>query len=354
MSNYLEQINALSANFSGATEDQETPITINVFTRNCVFGEKFNKQIAVEKDTNANIITFKCNRYIEGYDVSATRDAYITWNNKNAKTFGTYKIINRTLLEDEENFVFSWQIREEITESAGPITFAINFVDYATNLDEEVQVISYRWNSNPCSELYVGTGLPNYVLESVEYIEEIEDTTNKEAVIAFALTDNDSAVSFSMFNRNFIFDNNMNKQVAVTGDCSSSIITFNIDPAQCDYDISKADLAMVKWKIGNISDYNLLIQNTEIEGQFQYFWIIPPELTVEKGQITFALLFITADEEGKIISRWNSNPCSVLNVGQGLYNEFLDEMENINIFRNEYNTISQSELNRVFQEVFNL
>lgn len=344
MANYLEEIEQLSLSVDDLI-DSESPIIIDTLTRNLIIQSNFNKQIAVEGDLSANEITFICDRYIEGYDVFSADSAYIIWNNKAAGTEDAYLVTDREL--DADTFKFSWLISREVAKKAGAIECSVCFIDYA---DTERTIVSYKWASNPLFDLTVGTGVPNASIDNQDFIEEIDSTRDVATPeLKQAVTDSEGSIECSMLNRDFVFSENINKQVAVEGDSYANIITFNIAKGSVDYDLNKASLLLVKWEINQTSDYSVLQITENNTDTTVCKWILPPRLAKKAGGLTFSLCFITADNDKKIVSKWNSNPCSVLSVGNGISNSKIDGAETIDFVNDP---ITQEELNNILEGVF--
>lgn len=348
MANYLEEIEQLSLSVEDLI-DAEPPIIINTATRNLEVQNGFNTQIAVEGDLSANEVTFECDRYIEGYDVYNADSAYVIWKNNTAGTEDAYLVSNRTL-KGTDKFQFSWLLSREVAKAAGIIECSICFIEYA---DAERTTISYKWASNPLNNLTVGIGLPNTEIDEKETIEEGDfERDPAEEVARPYLTDKESEISFSMFDRNFSFDPEMNTQVAVERDCYSNLVTFKINKELCDYNIEEASVALVKWRVNGTFDYDFLKKVEPIDNDLIYTWAIAPEMTKNAGQVTFVVCFITTDDNNTVISRWNSNPCSVLTIGEGLYIAEIDDAQTIEKPRED--EVSQEELTQIIQEVFGI
>ena len=151
---YMALIN--DAGHSDVLVDAEQPIVINAFSRRCEIPDNFNKQVGVIGDHKSNLVTFQCDRYIDGHDVGACSMAFIKWQNLGAASSGAYTIEDRAVLEaDESKIQFHWEIESDCTTAAGTLKFQICFLDY----DEEGTRVIYRWNSNPNSELSIGEGM---------------------------------------------------------------------------------------------------------------------------------------------------------------------------------------------------
>jgi hypothetical protein len=180
--------------------DEEMPIVINTLTRECVFGRKFNKQIASKNDVDSNQITFRCDRYIEGYDVFTVDSTFITWTNKASKFSRPDLIVNKKIDEtDPAFFLFSWTVPKEAADTVGEIEFFISFIEYA-NLNREV--ISYQWSTKPRGGLFIGDNTTNRIVDNALNVSEIvEHAEEAEPIIVPDLVDREGAIDFNMFNR---------------------------------------------------------------------------------------------------------------------------------------------------------
>ena len=179
MANYLEEIEQLSLSVEDLI-DSEPPIIINTLTRNLEVQSGFNTQIAVEGDLSANEVSFECDRYIEGYDVFGTDSAYVVWKNNAENTEGAYLVSNRELIGTDK-FGFSWLISNEVAHKAGKIECSVCFIEYA---DAERTIISYKWASNPLTDLKVGVGVPNTDIDNKEIIEEGDFERDPAEIVA--------------------------------------------------------------------------------------------------------------------------------------------------------------------------
>ena len=331
--------------------DEEMPIVINTLTRECVFGRKFNKQIASKNDVDSNQITFRCDRYIEGYDVFSVDSTFITWTNKASKFSRPDLIINKKIDETDPNFfLFSWTVPKEATDTVGEIEFFISFIEYA---DVGRTVISYQWSTKPRGGLFISDNTANKVVDNALTVSEImEHAEEAEPVIVPDLTDREGAIEFNMFNRTFKIYNNLNKQIAVAGDCCSNIVTFNITRGFCDYDAKRANLILVKWERGKEHDFSILTKKTATIDKVVCSWLLDPKLTKEAGEVSFSLCFITTREDGYIIQKWNSDPCEMLYVGEGMYNAEVDDVDRIDVSR--FGMIEQEQLTEMIEEVFSV
>jgi hypothetical protein len=120
--NYADWINNIGK--SSGLADAEDPIVIDAQTRECKIPTNFNKQVGVVGDHKANIITFECDRMVDGHDISTCTAAYIKWENTGAKTSGKYAITDRVIKDtDDTKVVFHWVIESVCTTVAGTLKF---------------------------------------------------------------------------------------------------------------------------------------------------------------------------------------------------------------------------------------
>lgn len=336
--------------------DNESYVKIDTLTRKCNFGPNFSKQIAIKGDMNANEITFVCDKKIDGFNVFRVRDIYIVWENLDGTASGKFSADERTEL-DGEKFSFVWLINQEVTRESGKIRFFVSFID--SNGDENNKKVFYRWSTLPSSDLYVGESVANTELDNYTTSSEVEGgSSGASADIAnmMDLEDKENPIKLNMLGRDFTIEDKTNSTIAIVGDHCSNQVIFEVDAEYCDYDIAKAEIVCIKWQRGNGENaeykYDLLTNKGANGTKYSYAWIVPNSITDKAGKFVFAICFMIPDEKGNIVSRWNSNPCSLLGIGEGVSNTKLDEMVTINAFRQEFGTISEDELEKKFEEVF--
>lgn len=155
--------------------DTERKIKINSDKSVNIPMENFNPTIALQYETNNNIVGFLCTRYSEGHDLLSCTHARIIWENPNAKEIlyqtGTYEILDRAESDQknddgEELFSFSWIIGPELTRYTGEINFQVAFLNLEEVGTEPQYEVKYRWLSNPVTKsneqryLRIGPSLP--------------------------------------------------------------------------------------------------------------------------------------------------------------------------------------------------
>lgn len=143
--------------------DQEQPIILNGITRECTVPEGFNTQVANAYDHKSNLITFECDRIIDGHDIFSCSQAFIKWENLGSETGDLYVISDREVISDSK-IRFHWAIEKKATQAAGALLFQICFLD----LNEEGTQLIYAWNSKPCTDFSVGQSLFNKEIDGLE------------------------------------------------------------------------------------------------------------------------------------------------------------------------------------------
>lgn len=338
--------------------DVEDPIRIDLVKREFSFGENFNKEIAIQGDCQSNELTFVCSDTLEGKSLfnPDTITIYILWELVNNPTInGRYSAIERTRNQDKKEITFAWPIDSTMTQVAGPIKFSVSFVQHGSTSE----YIWYRWSTKPNTELSIGAGVKNTELDNKKTTHPSEESINTLADPSdfLDIIDKEDAIVLNMFNRNIVLSDGTNSQIAIVGDHCSNCITFKIDRYKCDYNIAEADLACIKWIKNSKEDYDNISLVSVDEDFAIYKWVVPATLTSASGRFVFALTFMTAGEaDGNgvrpIISKWNTNPCSALSIGEGVANGTLDGLETINPFTDKYDVILEDDLNGIFNRVF--
>lgn len=158
-SNWINNINKESG-----LRDAEDAISLDGYTRKAIIPSNFNKQVCVVGDHRSNIITFECDKLIDGHDVNTCSECLIKWENSGAGTTGVYDVEDREISEANPGKIrFHWVPEADATTKAGALKFQVCFFDY----NEDKTKILYRWNSIPNSELSVAAGLFNINIDGV-------------------------------------------------------------------------------------------------------------------------------------------------------------------------------------------
>ena len=127
MSNYDAEITALSYEHFGLDLSNEPMITLDSLTREFSFSDNFNKVIALVGDINSNVVLFKCDRIIEGHDVSQCSNKTIWWKT-DRETSGKNQLTIKSV--DDKNVYLIWEIPQDFTGTPCLVSAAIRFSDY--------------------------------------------------------------------------------------------------------------------------------------------------------------------------------------------------------------------------------
>lgn len=178
MSDYLTQIEEINSSLHDPIIDNDSPIEIDMRTKEICIPADFQKTIALEGETNSNIITFIGNRYVDGHDLSKCARVYISWENVNAKKSDNYiasvslRPEDEAVPDEDKKIIIPWVIESKIAQKPGPINFQISFIDYTTvekfkdtgNIDAEgnnifvstvEKKILYKWLSLPSKAQFI-------------------------------------------------------------------------------------------------------------------------------------------------------------------------------------------------------
>ena len=132
-------------------------------------------QIAVRGDKLAEVVFFRIDRYYDAVDLN-TRHIYIEWEAPDGKG-GVRRGISRDFLRDtqseKDKIIFGWAIGDELTEYVGTIRFAVRFVEWFDNKedDEENRQIERDTAKTDTQLLYSFSSLPATisVVDSLNY-----------------------------------------------------------------------------------------------------------------------------------------------------------------------------------------
>lgn len=146
---YLAQINNLSEHFGHVDINKEPSIILNGLTRELTCAPGYNKTVAIAGDVSSNVILFKCDRIIEGHDISKCNKQSV-WYKKGEEDSVEEEL---TIVSVENDLVyFSWHLPIEITRKACEFAILLKFSDF------EGQAVIWSWKSFACDGLEVVEG----------------------------------------------------------------------------------------------------------------------------------------------------------------------------------------------------
>lgn len=134
--------------------DTDKSLSIDVNTKS-VKMDKMNTPAIAQYDHNSEYITFECDRFVEGHDLSLCDKVEVHYINREIagrhSSRGVYEANDLQINSaDKSKVVFSWLISERATTYAGILSFVVSF-----SCNDEGD-LTYRWNTNVCNELTVG------------------------------------------------------------------------------------------------------------------------------------------------------------------------------------------------------
>ena len=122
----------------------EEPFTIDANTRAITIPPAFDKCAGVVGDDMCEIVTFTVDRYFDYVDL-ATTQICVQWST--AKGEGISHIGLRDYETIPGKIRFGWPLTKEMTENAGPITFAVRFFMKDANTDKFVYLLNTLSNT---------------------------------------------------------------------------------------------------------------------------------------------------------------------------------------------------------------
>lgn len=129
-------------------------------TKRLVIATENNVPALFQYDHNSEYITFVCDRFVEGHDLSLSDKAEIHYNNAASGgrniSKGVYLIEDLKIDDtDKSKIVFTWVVSSNATKYAGPLNFIVAF----TCTDEGD--ILYRWNTGINTFLSISPSINN-------------------------------------------------------------------------------------------------------------------------------------------------------------------------------------------------
>lgn len=149
------------------------------------------------------------------------------------------------------------------------------------------------------------------------------------------LVDTEDPIEINSSSRQLVIPVNFNKQVAVEYDENANEISFVCDKAIEGYDVLNCEKAYVKWQnfasgVDGVYEITDRAQHESLADKMTFHWIVEKAMTTKAGAISFSVGFYDFAEgetEPVVIYQWQTNPCSELAIGAGLFNETIDSEE---------------------------
>ena len=124
----------------------EEVFEINANTRAINIPTSFkNNGISVQGDQISEIIYFKIDRFFDATDLN-TMDIYIQWEAANGDTGASVEWV-RDIESEPGKIIFGWPLSSQITETAGPVKFAVRFYKIDKDKVTGEDFISYSFST---------------------------------------------------------------------------------------------------------------------------------------------------------------------------------------------------------------
>jgi hypothetical protein len=202
--------------------DSEPAIIIDGYKRTLTPETGFNTQIGVTNDYNTNEITFKCDKIVDGHDLSACKNKAIKWHNPVSNMMGSDAL--EMIESDETTFTMTWHVPPEATTKAGTLRIAICFCD----IDGNGKIV-YKWNSLVYSGLQVAQGMDNIAIAGVPL---------------------SSIIDVNVYNRSITLPAEFNTTIGIQGAYGTAKLIFRINRFFNDWDFAEETEGQVLYFAG--------------------------------------------------------------------------------------------------------
>ena len=308
--------------------DGEPVIIIDGYKRTLTPEDGFNTQIGVTNDYNTNEITFKCNKVVEGHDLSACNNKVIKWHNTASNIMGSDKLILKTPIEGEETFAMTWHVPPEAMTKAGTLKIAICFCD----LNNEEKIV-YKWNSLEYSGLQIAQGMDNI------------------SITGIPLSD---IISVDVYTRQLSLPSGFNTVIGIQGAPGATYLTFRLNRFFNNWDFTHEDTQIAVLYMMNDNEarsssidkatLKLIegLSGNEKDDLIQFDWKLPGSIFKNSGEIILSLAVVDINNS-KI---WRAKELGSLSIEPSIFGENMpgvDEEDEGWLF------ISQEELTQLLE-----
>ena len=130
---YIADLAQINTKYTVLPADEDV-FDIDANTREIIVPSSFRKNgVGVQNDHIAEVLYFRIDRYFDSQDLGLCK-IYIQWQNASGE-LGLTREYSRDLNSEEGKLIFGWPISESITQTAGPVQFAIRFYTAANEDD---------------------------------------------------------------------------------------------------------------------------------------------------------------------------------------------------------------------------
>ena len=276
--------------------DNEPAIIIDGYKRTLTPEAGFNTQIAVTNDYNTNEITFKCDKIVDGHDLSACNNKAIKWHNPTSNMMGSDKL--EIVNSDDSTFTLTWHVPPEATTRAGTLRIAICFCDVDNN-----DKIIYKWNSLVYNGLQVAQGMDNIAITGVPL---------------------SNIIDVNVYDRTITLPADYNTTIGIQGAPGATVLTFRCNRYLNDWDfledgtigyiLYSINKEQKKSEIKTIRTIESLSGNTT-DDFIEFDWKVPDDIFNQSGGLIIAISFVSIEKKF-----WRTKELSTLSIEPSLFN----------------------------------
>lgn len=291
MYNNFDELIAGIHHSGNVISDSEPAIIIDGYKRTLTPEAGFNTQIAVTNDYNTNEITFKCDKIVDGHDLSACNNKAIKWHNSASNMVGSDKL--EMVKSDDSTFTLTWRVPPEAATRAGTLRIAICFCD----VDDDK--IIYKWNSLVYDGLQVAQGMDNIAITGVPL---------------------SSIIDVNVYNRTITLPTDYNTTIGIQGAYGTAKLTFRVNRFFNDWDFTEENtMGQILYIAGEEqkkttlpNDYRIIesLSGNIKDDWIEFDWEVPTEIFEQSGNFSIAIGFASV-ERNKI---WRSKDLDVLEI----------------------------------------
>ena len=140
---YIADLAPINTKYTVLPADEDV-FDIDANTREITVPSSFRKNgVGVQNDHIAEVLYFRIDRYFDSQDLGLCK-IYIQWQNASGE-LGLTREYSRDLNSEEGKLIFGWPISESITQTAGPVQFAIRF--YTAANEDDLDTLSYSFGT---------------------------------------------------------------------------------------------------------------------------------------------------------------------------------------------------------------
>lgn len=275
--------------------------------------ENFNTIIAYEGDVNSQVVTFMCEKTVEGHDLSKCQEKRLRWKNVASGHEGSSKLSIKT---EGEKLNLEWKAPPEAFTKSGGLEISITFFDIYEGK------IAYSWNTAVFKDLKVGVSLDSVGYDIQSYGEKYIPSKNEILTIN---TETRAIMAPTGYNHIFCH----------YGDVGTSVIYFQVNRYIRGIDLlDENTIFRIYWKITGLSNvedstntknlYAVELSDRDSEGLVNIIWNPSPAIT--NNSLFYSGKIVFQFEVQAVNKVWRTATYNNLEIGKSEFSEFVTDL----------------------------